>query len=108
MRGELLTIIYQFFAQFLGVHSDVYSYGFKDAFSSMFIYNDGYNDYTVQLLNNMMGYYEDFGDGIDFLQVPINFIAVILTFIVFIFLIILLFKLFKWIFNLIFKLFRLN
>lgn len=102
MNGELLNIIYQFYQGLFNIkvpYSNI-NLTLAGLFDAFYNYKElGYNSFYFAL-----GDYFELYEAEPFYQI----IAVILTFITFIFLIVLLFKLFKWIFNLIFKLFRLN
>lgn len=132
MSGELFNIIYQFFLSLfsndISFIQDAGYYEFNDwlyAFFGSFIGLGGEKtitelkyavvgnpeNYTITTITSkltFMDMFSNFVGGGDSWQVGEVFISGVLTCIVGIILIVLLFKLFKWIFNLIFKLFRLN
>lgn len=93
MNGELLNIIYWWYNSLFTANNMTYSYR-----QGLRYFFDGVRN------GNLYQYlFEQYGT-----DRPVYNLSFILTSITFAILIMLLFKLFKWIFNLIFKLFRLN
>lgn len=110
MYGELFSIIWIFFAKALFYVEDYddsmlldYSRTFLNRLSAFVASFDG--AYGFDGVANWVNDYLFFDGNVEFgLVVVCDIVSIIVLFI----LVILLFKLFKWIFNLIFKLFRLN
>lgn len=108
MNGELLNIIYGFFVSIFpdmsywvedGGTFNLMSNGLFDSLSNRTFSSSFYTNW-LEYVNSNLGY--------EYCNFMYAVIAYIISRIIFFVLILLLFKLFKWIFNLIFKLFRLN
>lgn len=102
MNGDLLEIIYSFILSIFTENIDCRFMDFNQYFYSALAepFQEGANFFmSLDLYMQEDGYMTSVQDGL---------VAYIITWIIAIILIVLLFKLFKWIFNLIFKLFKLN